>query len=91
MLFEHRDALIERQRLRHKQGRRTLDEQRLAEIADRLGEAIAEGLRVRLTLFHEDGDRTVSGPITRHDAARGRIRVGGEWTDLHDIIDCEQV
>jgi hypothetical protein len=89
MLFEHRDALIERHRLVQKRSRRELDEQRREELAARLGAAMAERAPVKLTLFHEDGDRIVRGVITRHDAERLRVRVGREWISLQDIVDCE--
>lgn len=90
MLFEHRDAILNKQAVRHKKEHPLLDEQQIMMIAERLSEAYQAHSPVQLRIYDPYEELEVTGLITHVDPLRGRIRVdGGSWIDLEDILDLD--
>ncbi|ALS27492.1 YolD-like family protein [Paenibacillus cisolokensis] len=87
MLFEHRDALVDRKAKKVRKPRPLLDEQQREAIAGSIARAFQEKRPVSVVVYRPDGDKTVQGTITKADASQGRIRVGETWISVSDILD----
>lgn len=89
MLFEHRDAIIDKQAQQLQKQRPMLDEQQLEAIAERIGSAYAQQKPIQLRVYRAIQDEELSGIITHIDVLNKRIRLENScgWIQLADILE----
>jgi len=91
MLFEHRDALIERQSEQTLRARPLLDEQFQYDIAEKLSSAFQHHQAVHIRIYGGKQDKFQTGVISRLDSMTKRIRLNDHWIPLSDILDVQDM
>lgn len=93
MLPEHKERILGHRETLGRKERPVLDEQEAEAMARRIGEALASGEPVTLTLFGDLVDRKETGVVAKIEPQRGRIRLvtedGGCWLAFADVIGAE--
>ncbi|SEM37109.1 YolD-like protein [Paenibacillus sp. cl141a] len=89
MLFEHRDAILEKQGEKHKQTHPLLDEQQVQWIIEKISTAYRSKETIQLQVYGEYGNYAVNGRISRINTLNERLLVGDTWINLVDILEVE--
>lgn len=87
MLFEHRDAIIEKQSQRRHKVRPVLDEQWAAYMMEKLSEAYQQEQPVQMRIFGTIQDEMMIGTISRINPITGRIQVDDRWIAVSEIME----
>lgn len=89
MLPEHVNALYEHKRQSSKRERIQLDEQELQLIQENIHQSMKQRQSVTINLYDPYEELKVIGLIERVDLLDGRIRVGGDWFPIEDILSVD--
>ncbi|MFV9510035.1 YolD-like family protein [Tepidibacillus sp. LV47] len=91
MLAEHRQLLNERLKEAERKEKPILDEQQKEWIAQSVSEAIANDLKVTITLFDRYKEIKITGKILKIDPQLRRLKITYQdeytWIKFDDIID----
>jgi hypothetical protein len=87
MLPEHKAAILEKKEQIKKKAKPVLDEQKWAEMNDRLRLALEQGTELSVVVFSSGLERTITGKVLQVDVLSRRINVNGEWINMSGIID----
>lgn len=91
MLFEHRDAIIEKQSHQRHKARPVLDEQWAAYMMEKLSDAYQQEYPVRMRIFGTIQDEVITGTISRINTITGRIKVEEHWIAVSDIMEITEM
>ncbi|GAB6929759.1 hypothetical protein JCM10914A_37420 [Paenibacillus sp. JCM 10914] len=89
MLFEHRDAIIEKQGTMHKQAHPLLDEQQAQWIAEKISDAYQNKRQIQLLVYGVYDHYTVRGVISRINTANERLFISDTWINLSDVLEID--
>lgn len=87
MLFEHRDAIIEKQSQQRYKARPVLDEQWEAYMMEKLSDAYQQEQAIQLRIFGKIQDEVIIGTISRINTMTGQIQVDEHWVHVSDIME----
>ncbi|MDO7905232.1 YolD-like family protein [Paenibacillus sp. JX-17] len=87
MLFEHRDALLNKKAERQHKAHPVLDEQHANMIAEQISEAYREQHPVQLRIYGEYEDSVISGIVTKVNPWELKVQIDGHWVPLADILE----
>lgn len=70
--------------------RPVLDDQKMEEISQAIGESMEHGLEIELIKFGDFHDRSIRGKVEKVDMQLQQLKIicgdGSEWVDFRDIV-----
>ncbi|MGZ9584725.1 YolD-like family protein [Paenibacillus marinisediminis] len=90
MLFEHRDAILEKKSQKSYKARPSFDEQFWESLIEKLSDAYQAQLSVQVRIYGKLQDDTQTGIISHIDPITQRIKLNGKWIRVTDIVEVSE-